>query len=81
MAYISTTSESDAEGTLADLYGRYGNPDGTVDNVLKLHSVNPDGLAAHASLYVQAMMKPSPVSRIEREMVAITVSRLNGCHY
>ncbi len=81
MAYIDTIHESEAKGRLADLYHRFGNPDGTVDNVMKVHSLNPESLEAHGALYVQAMHRPSPLSRIEREIIAVTVSRLNECHY
>ncbi len=81
MAYIRTISESEATGELAGLYERAGNPDGTVDNVMKVHSLNPATLRTHFELYRQAMHEPSPLSRAEREMVAVVVSRLNGCHY
>ena len=55
MAYIETVSESDAEGRLAELYRRFANSDGSVDNVLKVHSLNPAALLAHAQLYMQAI--------------------------
>lgn len=80
-AYIEMIDEADAAGGLAALYKRFGNPDGTVDNVLKVHSLNPESLNAHCALYVQSMHRPSPVSRAEREMVGVEVSRLNGCVY
>lgn len=81
MSYIDIIAESDARGELAALYKRFGNPDGTVDNVLKAHSLNPASLEAHCALYVQACHKPGPVSRAEREMVGVVVSRINGCVY
>ena len=81
MAYIQTTDIDDADGKLAELYRKFANPDGSVDNVLKIHSVNPAALEAHCALYVQAMHKPSPLSRVEREMIAVAVSRLNECRY
>jgi len=81
MAYIETIHESDVTGELANLYKRVGNPDGTVDNVMKIHALNPLSLKAHFELYVQALHKHSPLSRAEREMVATEVSRLNGCEY
>jgi len=81
MAYIDTVPASAAEGDLAELYRRVGNPDGTVDNVMMIHSVNPAALAAHFDLYVAAMHRPSPLSRAEREIVGTIVSRLNGCAY
>lgn len=81
MAYIRTIPESAATDELADLYRRVCNPDGTVDNVMKAHSLSPDALGAHFEVYVAAMHRPSPLSRVEREIVGTIVSRLNGCAY
>ena len=81
MAYIETIHEGNASGELAALYQRVGNPDGTVDNVMKVHGLNPESLRTHFEMYVAALHKPSPLSRAEREMVATEVSRLNGCEY
>ncbi len=81
MAYIETIAPENATGELADLYIRVGNPDGTVDNVLTVHSLHPDTLRTHFEMYTAAMHGPSPLSRAEREMVAVVVSRLNGCRY
>jgi uncharacterized peroxidase-related enzyme len=84
MSYIEIINESDAHdqgGELAGLYKRFGNADGTVDNVLKVHSLNPASLESHCALYVQSCHKPGPVSRAEREMVGVTVSKLNKCTY
>lgn len=81
MPYIRTISPSEADGELARLFRRAGNPDGTVDDVMLVHSLSPESLRAHFELYVVAMHKPSPLSRIEREMVGAFVSRLNGCDY
>lgn len=81
MAYINTIHESKAEGKLAELYARFANPDGSVDAIIKLHSHNPGALEAHLRLYVEAMHKPGPLSRLERELIAVVVSRINKCHY
>ena len=82
MSWIRTIDESDADGELALLYGRMLDPRSRrVDNVLKVHGLNPAGLAAHWSLY-RAAMAPTPgLSRAEREMIAVVVSKRNGCHY
>ena len=81
MAHIQTIHEREATGELAEWYRRVGNPDGTVDNVMKVHSLNLDTLRTHFEMYTAAMHRQSPLSRTEREMVAVTVSRLNGCTY
>ncbi len=81
MAYIRVIDEPDATGELAELYQRFGNPDGTVDNVMKVHSLNPESMSAHGALYVQSMHRPGPLTKAEREILGTVVSRLNGCDY
>jgi hypothetical protein len=39
--------EADAEGELAESYRRYREPSGKVDNILKIHSLNPPSLEGH----------------------------------
>ena len=81
MSYIDSIKPDDASGELAELLRRVANKDGTVDHVMSVHSLNPDSLRAHFEMYVGAMHRPSPLSRAERELVAVVVSRLNGCRY
>ena len=82
MAWIRTIDEADAEGRLAELYRRVVDPGtGRVDNVLKGHGLHPDGLAAHWSLYRAAMRGSPSLPLVEREMIAVVVSALNGCRY
>lgn len=50
-------------------------------NILASHSLNPDALAAHVRLYRTIMYEPSPLSRAEREAIAVAVSAANDCHY
>ncbi len=81
MPYIRVITEEEAEGRLKDLYSRLQTPEGTVDNILKIHSLNVPSLEAHLQLYRRAMFGPSGLSRAQREMIAVTVSVLNHCHY
>lgn len=81
MAWIRMIDEENAEGRLAELYRRLVEPWGGVDNVLKIHSLNPPSLAAHLELYRTVMYGPSPLSRVQREMIAVVVSAANRCHY
>ena len=81
MAWIRTIDEKDAEGKLARLYETYTEPWGGVDNIAKIHSLNPRSLEGHFSLYTTLMRGRSPLSRIQREMIAVTVSRANSCRY
>lgn len=81
MPHIQTIPPADASPDLAALYKRVGNPDGTVDEVMLVHSLSPASLEAHFQLYVQCMHRPSPLSKLERELVGSVVSRANGCGY
>ncbi|MBU91205.1 MAG: peroxidase [Acidobacteria bacterium] len=81
MAWIREILPEDAEGELDEVYGRVAEPDGTVDNILRVHGLHPKLLADHFQLYITAMKKSSPLSRAQREMIAVVVSSLNECHY
>ena len=81
MAWIRMIDESEAEGRLAELYGRLAEPPGGVDNILKIHSLNPPSLAGHFEFYRTLMRGRSPLTRIQREMIAVVVSAANQCHY
>jgi alkylhydroperoxidase family enzyme len=81
MAYIPYVDYGDAEGLLADLYHRYAEEGGEVDHILRVHSLNPLSMRHHFQLYAHLMRGPSPLSRIQREMIAVTVSAANDCFY
>jgi len=81
VAYIRMIGEDEADGRLKKIYGLLLTPEGFVDNVLKIHSLNVRSLEAHLSLYRTVMFGPSPLSRAQREMIGVTVSVLNRCHY
>lgn len=50
-------------------------------NILASHSLNPDALDAHLALYGTLMFGESPLTRTEREAIAVAVSAANDCHY
>jgi len=81
MAWIDTINENSAEGDLKEQYEKLESPEGQVDNILKIHSLNPASLSAHYSFYKTIMYGKSPLSRIDREMIAVVVSAENNCHY
>ena len=51
------------------------------DNIIQIHGVNSPVMRLHYELYVQIMHRPSPLSRVQREMIAVVVSAINGCEY
>jgi len=79
MPFIHTIPEAEATGELAALYQRLAYADGSVDEAFRALSLNPALLAADAAMYDTVMYGDSPLSRLDRELLAMTVSRLNGC--
>lgn len=51
------------------------------DHIIQVHSVHPDVMRQHLELYREVMHRPGPLSRREREIIAVRVSGLNDCPY
>lgn len=81
MAYIRYVEEEDASPSLKEMYDRYRDPSGGVDNILRIHGLNPPSLLGHVQLYQTLMRGKSHLSRAQREMIAVVVSSINDCHY
>lgn len=52
-----------------------------LDHILAIHSLNPRSMWDHATLYRRLMAGPSPLSRAQREMLAVVTSAVNECRY
>ncbi len=81
MAWVKTIPPAEASGDLLEQYDRMRDSSGNVANILQVHSLNPAALRAHFDLYRTLMFTRSELSRAQREMVAVVVSKTNGCHY
>jgi uncharacterized peroxidase-related enzyme len=81
MAWIKVIKEHEASGYLKTLYEQYGNHADGVDNILKIHSLNPESLKYHYDYYKHLMAGRSGLTRVQREMLAVVVSKVNDCHY
>jgi len=51
------------------------------DNILQIHGIHSKMLKLHDNLYRELMYGRSPLSRIQRELIAVVVSAENECHY
>lgn len=81
MPWIPITPRSHADAPLAAAFAEVAGARGTVADILGVHSVHPEVMTAHLRLYRELMFAPSELSRAEREIVAIAVSRANDCFY
>ena len=81
MSWINEIEPSEAEGELKALYQQLEKSRGKVSNILKVHSLRPASMQAHLTLYMDLMFAPGGLSRRQREMIAVVVSRENRCDY
>jgi uncharacterized peroxidase-related enzyme len=54
---------------------------GFLPNVLAVYSFDPVKLRAFVDMYNDLMLGESPLSKLEREMIAVVVSAANRCYY
>lgn len=82
MAWISTVDEADSTGIVKEEYDAAIARSGQVYNIVKLFSARPKSLRAFIELYKTVMHdEESPLSRMQREMIATVVSTVNECRY
>lgn len=81
MTWIKTIPPEQATGALKTEYELAVQRAGRVFNILAAQSLNPEVLHASVALYKSIMVGPSSLSQIEREMIAVVVSKTLGCVY
>lgn len=81
MSWINEIEPEQAEGELKAMYGQLEKSRGKVSNILKVHSLRPASMQNHLTLYMDLMFAPGGLSRRQREMIAVVVSRENRCDY
>ncbi|MEZ4414430.1 MAG: carboxymuconolactone decarboxylase family protein [Gemmatimonadota bacterium] len=80
MAHVPYDPEPDDPG-FGPTLDRLGWSEPPSDHILRIHALDPPSLEHHYRLYEHAMRGPSPLSRVEREMIAVVVSAANDCFY
>jgi uncharacterized peroxidase-related enzyme len=81
MTFIETIQEGDAEGRLKEIYDDLIAKRGKIAEVHKIQSLNPESIVNHMDLYMTIMFGQSPLKRVQREMMAVIVSKANNCEY
>ena len=81
-AWIRMLADAEAGPELAAAFERVRAPAGTVDNVMRVHSLRPSTMTGHHALYMSALHDEANVlPGWFLETVASYVSILNHCHY
>lgn len=81
MAFIDYIPYEGATLELQELYRKYGGADSTPANIIRIAGHNPKAMEYNVKFYRSIMFSDSPLSRHQREMIAVVVSVINKCHY
>jgi alkylhydroperoxidase family enzyme len=81
VSWIEIVRPENAVGALREIYEAAVRRAGRVFGILQVQSPNPPVLEASLEFYKALMHGPSPLSRRQRELLAVVVSRANDCHY
>ncbi len=81
MPHIKVIEHNEAEGELKDIYDELVAKRGKLAEIHMIQSLNPASIVKHMDLYMTIMFGKSPLSRAQREMIAVVVSVANNCMY
>jgi len=82
MTWIQTISYEDSEGELRKLYDRIKGPNNNVDNIMLAHSLRPQSMQGHMTLYKYVLHHPrNTLPKEYLEAIGVYVSSLNKCDY
>jgi uncharacterized peroxidase-related enzyme len=81
MPFIDIIEPEEATGDLKEIYEDLQKKRGKLAQIHKIQSLNPDSIVKHMDLYMSIMFSKSPLSRAQREMMAVVVSAANKCEY
>jgi hypothetical protein len=81
-AWIEMIQDQQASPELAEALERVRTPAGTVDNVMRVHSLRPQTMLGHWTLYMSVLHNDdNALSKEFLEVVASYTSILNRCDY
>jgi uncharacterized peroxidase-related enzyme len=81
-AWIKMVPLAEASGLLSDMYEKVKTPHGTVDNVMRAHSLRPRTMEGHVVLYRSVLhSSDNTLPFWFLEVVASYVSMINDCAY
>lgn len=81
MPWIEQVSISEASGVLKRQFEAAIRRAGRVWHIVHIMSINPPAMRASMRFYRTIMMGVSPLSRVQREMLATVTSAELGCTY
>ena len=81
MPYIEQISAESADGLLDRIFEARTRSGGRLWEIVAVQSLNPESLRESMRMYTAVMFGESPLTRAQREMIAVVTSQANDCHY
>lgn len=81
MPHVHVVSYDDSTGVVREEYDAAIARAGRIWNIVSIQSMQPEVLRDSMRIYRSIMHGPSPLSRAQREMLAVITSQANDCHY
>ncbi|HSM06408.1 MAG TPA: hypothetical protein VK858_17430 [Longimicrobiales bacterium] len=81
MPYIRPISHDESTGLLRRVLDAAVARAGRIWNIVGIMSPNPRVMDASMKLYGAVLFGPSPLSRVQRETLAVVTSAANDCFY
>ncbi len=81
MSWIREVPIGEASGLLKEEFDKAMRRAGRVWHIVHVMSLNPPVLRASIAYYLAIMYGPSPLSRVQRELLATAVSAELNCFY
>lgn len=81
MGWIRTIAPDEATGLAKAVYDAALRRAGRVFQIVRSMSLAPRVMEASMELYKRVMFERGGLQRYQRELLAVVVSRTNGCHY
>ena len=81
MPHVHVLDYEETSGVARREYDSAHRRAGRIWNIVSIQSQLPEVMRDSMRLYQSIMYGPSPLSRAQREMIAVVTSQSNECHY
>lgn len=81
MAHVHVVGYDESSGVCRREYDAALQRAGRVWNIVSVQSQLPEVMRDSMRIYRTIMFGPSPLTRAQREMMAVVTSQANDCHY
>ena len=81
MAHVHVLDYDETQGVARREYDAALRRAGRIWNIVSIQSQLPEVMRDSIRLYQTIMFGPSPLTRAQREMLAVVTSAVNECHY